>query len=226
MTSSDLGKHAAALAAVRYVTPDMVLGVGTGTTMAHFLDALEEAAVRPLSAVATSRATEMRLRLLRIPVVPLGEAEQPLPLYIDGADEIDRYGRAIKGAGGAHWREKLVAQAALVWVCIVDESKLVTQLGVRAPVPIEVEPSNLEDVQAGVRELGGRPVLRTSVVTDAGNPIVDAYDLDLADPAEVELDLDAIPGVLACGIFAHRRANVILVGKADGSTYTIEPEGP
>jgi ribose 5-phosphate isomerase A len=222
--TSDVAKHAAAMAALRYVAPDIVLGVGSGTTVGHFLDALEEWPQRPRSAVAASRQTELRLRLLRIPVVPLGSADLPLPLYIDGADELDPYGRAIKGGGGAHWREKLVAGASRTWVCIVDESKLVDQLGTRAPVPLEVEFPDLADVEASVRDLGGAPFLREGALTDSGNPIVDVRGLDLHDPQAMETDLEAISGVLACGIFATRRADLIIVGRDDGSAYTLEPK--
>jgi ribose 5-phosphate isomerase A len=157
-------------------------------------------------------------------VIPLGTADLPIPLYVDGADEVDLYGRAIKGGGGAHWREKLVAGASQMWVCIVDDSKLVDRLGTHSPVPLEVEFSDLDSVEASVRDLGGRSVLREGALTDSGNPILDVHDLDLMDPHAMELDLETIPGVLASGIFAARRADLIVVGREDGSSYTLEPK--
>ena len=223
--TTDVAKHAAAQAAVRYVTAQMVLGVGTGSTVAHFIEGLGDSPIRPTAAVATSSDTELRLRLLRIPVIALEEAQLPLLLYVDGADEIDRDGRAIKGGGGAHRREKLVATASEVWVCIVDEHKIVDQLGRSALVPLEVSAALMSDVMDRVAELGGAGVVRHGVLSDSGNPLVDVRGLDLSDPARAEADLEAIPGVYACGIFAARRANVILVGREDGSTYTLEPTG-
>lgn len=225
MTTADVGKRAAALAAVAYLRPDTVVGVGTGSTVAHFIDALGAGGVGATRAVATSTDTERRLLDIGISPIALEDAEKPLALYVDGADEIDRLGRAIKGGGGAHTREKRVAQASRTWVCIVDESKLVDRLGMRAPVPLEIDSVARAEVTACVAALGATAVLRAGALADSGNPLVDVHGLDLSDPARVEDALEAIPGVIACGIFAHRRADVILVGRNDGSVLVLFPDG-
>lgn len=223
MISAEAGKRAAAIAALTFITPNTFIGVGTGSTVAHFIDALGQIGTAATHVVATSTDTERRLRDIGITPVGLGDAEKPLALYVDGADEIDHLGRAIKGGGGAHTREKRVASASTTWVCIVDEGKLVDHLGVLAPVPMEVEPTALADVVAAVTALGGAPELRTGILTDSGNPLLDVHGLDLSDPLRVEDALDAISGVVACGIFAHRRADVILVGREDGSVLRLVP---
>lgn len=217
----DQAKRAPARAALAYVTPGSVLGVGTGSTVAHFIEVLSTSTHRPSAAVATSCDTETRLRDVGIGIIELEELDTPLWLYVDGADEVDGGGHAIKGAGGAHAREKRVARASDAWVCIIDDSKLVDRLGSRARVPLEVEPQALAGVQAAVVSLGGRPRLRAGQLADSGNLLVDVSDLDLSDPCGMEDRLEAIPGVVACGIFAHRRVDVILAGRSDGSVATI-----
>ena len=224
MTAADVGKRAAARAAIAYLRPDTVIGVGTGSTVAHFIDALGAGGEGVTRAVATSLDTERRLRHVGISPIALEDAGPPLALYIDGADEIDRLGRAIKGSGGAHVREKRVAQASSRWVCIVDESKLMDRLGMRAPVPLEIEPTALAEATTAIARLGGAPALRVGSLADSGNPFMDVRVLDLSDPLGMEDALEAIPGVVACGIFAHRRADVILVGRDDGSVLTLIPD--
>lgn len=223
MDPREAEKRAAARAALAYVEPGALLGVGSGSTVAHFIDALAGSAVRPAAAVAASRDTEEALVRAGITVIALDDAERPLSVYVDGADEVERSGRAIKGGGGAHAREKLIAKASSTWVCIVDESKLVERLGESAPVPLEVVPELLPTVLVSVATLGGEPRLCEGRLADSGDPLVDVHGLDLADPVAVEDALEAIPGVVACGVFARRRADVVLVGRADGSVETIVP---
>ncbi|MDY0340774.1 MAG: ribose-5-phosphate isomerase RpiA [Coriobacteriia bacterium] len=226
MTTTDAGKQLAALAALAYLHPDTVLGVGTGSTVARFIDVIGTSDVPVRRAVATSLDTAQHLRLIGIEPIPLESADEPLLLYVDGADEIDHIGRAIKGGGGAHACEKRVASASITWVCIVDESKLVDRLGIHAPIPLEVESHALADIAAAVMALGGSPELRARSVSDSGNPLVDIRGLDMSDPLHMEDALDAIPGVIACGIFARRRADTILVGHEDGSVLTLVPSDP
>jgi ribose 5-phosphate isomerase A len=208
-------KRAAAEAAVEYVTVGTTIGVGTGSTAAFFIEAL---AARPgliAAAVASSEVTAAALRATGIRVLDPASAPYPLPLYVDGADEVDIELRLIKGGGGAHMREKVLATAAELFVCIVDETKLVDRLG-RFPVPLEVVPWAAPFVAKHVAALGGRAVARPGFVTDNGNAVLDVLGLELIDPEGLELELDAIPGVLECGIFARRRADVVLVGIAGG----------
>jgi ribose 5-phosphate isomerase A len=155
------------------------------------------------------------LRAAGIRVLDPAVAPYPLPLYVDGADEVDPELRLIKGGGGAHTREKVFATAAELFVCIVDESKLIDQLG-RGPVPLEVMPWAAAFVARRLTALGATVAARPRFVTDNGNAVLDAVGLDLSDPEGLEVELDAIPGVVECGIFARRRADVVLVGTAAG----------
>lgn len=203
-------KRAAAEAAVEYVEPGATIGVGTGSTVALFIEALAglPADRRPAAAVASSEATAAALLAAGIPVV---EPAATLPLYVDGADEVDPGLRLVKGAGGALTREKVLAASAELFVCIVDEAKVVARLGA-APVPLEVVPMAAAFVAARVAADGGQAVLRRGYVTDNGNVVLDVTGLDLSDPDRLEVELDAIPGVLECGVFARRRADLALVG--------------
>lgn len=219
----DAGKRAAARAAVAFVRPDRLLGVGTGSTVSHFVDELGTSNVRPSRAVSTSPETDCLLRAIGVAVVPLESAHGPIDLYVDGADEIDALGRAIKGAGGAHTREKRVARAALTWVCIIDESKVVPHLVLRAAVPLEVERPDLPAITSALRAWGAIPRVRAGWEADPLHALLDVSGLDLSDPAVMESQLESLPGVVACGIFAHRRADVILVGHPDGRTTTLRP---
>jgi ribose 5-phosphate isomerase A len=214
MTLDDM-KRASANAALEYVPTGATIGVGTGSTAEFFI---EELAARPgliAAAVASSEASAAALRAAGIRVLDPAAAPYPLPLYVDGADEIDPELRLIKGGGGAQTREKVLATAAELFVCIVDDTKLVERLG-RAPVPLEVVPWAAAFVAERGAALGGRTAARPGFLTDNGNAVLDAMGLDLSDPEGLELELDAIPGVVECGLFARRRADVVLVGTAGG----------
>lgn len=214
MTLDDM-KRASANAALEYVPTGATIGVGTGSTAEFFI---EELAARPgliAAAVASSEASAAALRAAGIRVLDPAAAPYPLPLYVDGADEVDPELRLIKGGGGAHTREKVLATAAELFVCIVDETKLVERLG-RASVPLEVVPWAAAFVAERVAALGGHSAARPGFLTDNGNAVLDAMGLDLSDPEALEVELDAIPGVVECGIFARRRADVVLVGAAAG----------
>jgi len=210
----DETKRTAAEAAIDYVTPGTTIGVGTGSTAGFFIEALAARTQLVAAAVASSEATARALRAAGIRVIDLEEAPS-LPLYVDGADEVDPELRLIKGRGGAHTREKILATAAELFVCIVDESKLVDRLG-GAPVPLEIVPMARPLVARRLIALGATVVERPGFVTDNGGAILDAVGLDLSDPEGLELELDAIPGVVECGIFALRRADVVLIGSAVG----------
>lgn len=214
MTLDDM-KRASAKAALEYVPTGATIGVGTGSTAEFFI---EELAARPgliAAAVASSEASAAALRAAGIRVLDPAAAPYPLPLYVDGADEVDPELRLIKGGGGAHMREKVLATAAELFVCIVDESKLVDRLG-GAPVPLEVLPMARPLVARRLTALGATVAERLGFATDNGNAVLDAMELDLSDPEGLEVELDAIPGVVECGIFARRRADVVLVGAAAG----------
>jgi ribose 5-phosphate isomerase A len=210
----DAMKQAAAEAALEYVWPGMTVGVGTGSTATWFVAALARRRDEIVAAVASSEATAAALRAAGIAVVDLA-AVGFVPLYVDGADEVDPELRLIKGGGGAHTREKAVATAADLFVCIVDETKLVDRLG-GVPVPVEVLPAAAAAAGERLTGLGGTPVVRTGFVTDGGNAILDVSGLDLSDPERLEVAIDAIPGVIENGIFARRRADVVLAGAPEG----------
>jgi ribose 5-phosphate isomerase A len=212
--SREEAKAAAARAALDYVEAGTIVGVGTGSTANRFIELLARGAPRVEAAVASSEATAGRLREQGIRVIDLPEVER-LALYVDGADEATRERALIKGGGGALTREKIVAAASARFVCIVDGSKLVERLG-RFPVAIEVIPMARTLVAREVELLGGRPVLRAGFTTDNGNRILDVHGLDLTDGAAVESRLDGIPGVVACGLFCRRPADLLIVAGAEG----------
>lgn len=219
-------KDAVARAALGFVVPGKVLGVGSGSTVAALIAVLAESTVRPRAAVAASDTSSELLSQSLIPVLTLSETGGALALYIDGADEIDPYGRLIKGGGGAHTREKALAQASAAFLCIADESKLVERLGSGWPVPLEFHEETAEQVTAAVSALGGRlePRLDAAGIplcADSGNPLGDIFGLSLDKPAAIETELEAILGVVACGIFAHRRADAALIALRDGSLRKI-----
>jgi ribose 5-phosphate isomerase A len=207
-------KRAAAAAALEYVPAGAVIGVGTGSTAAAFIALLVRQPELVRAAVPSSEATAAALRAGGVRVAGLEEAPS-LPLYVDGADEVDPRLRLIKGGGGAHTREKIVAAAAELFVCIVDESKLVGRLG-GAPVPLAVVPSARLLVARRLTALGATVRERPGFVTDDGDAVLDATGLDLADPEWLETELDAIPGVVECGVFARRPADVVLCGTPAG----------
>jgi len=207
-------KREVARAALDYVEPDSVLGVGTGSTVNCFIDALAESRVRIEAAVSSSEATTARLRKIGVRVVDLNQTGG-LDLYVDGADEFDPHRRLIKGGGGALTREKIVAGASRRFVCIVDESKRVGVLG-KFPLPIEVIPMARSLVGRQLAALGGQPAWREGFTTDNGNWILDVHNMDLVDPVAMEKTINNIPGVVTCGLFAIRPANVVLVAGKGG----------
>jgi ribose 5-phosphate isomerase A len=213
-------KRNAALAALDFVEAGKVIGVGSGSTVWCFIDVLSESGIRVAGAVAASQESARRLSAVGVEIVGLADCTPTL--YIDGADEIDMSGRAIKGGGAAHTREKLLASASQYWACIVDATKVVRALG-GVPIPLEVAAEALSSVAAAVAGLGGAATLRAGIRTDAGNPILDATGLDLRNPLALEEALDAIPGVVGNGMFARRAADVILVGRATGGVGRIVP---
>lgn len=212
--NQDEMKKAAALAAIDYVETGTVIGVGTGSTANHFIDALARIKGRLEGAVASSNATAERLKRAGIPVLDLNDVGE-LPLYVDGADEATRHLHLIKGGGGALTREKIVAAASRKFVCIADESKLVEVLG-RFPLPIEVIPMARSYVARELVKLGGSPVWRQGFVTDNGNVILDVHHLRILNPVELEERLDHIAGVVTNGLFARRPADVLILGTAKG----------
>lgn len=207
-------KQRAAEAAVAFVEDDAVLGVGTGSTVNLFIDALADSRHRVESAVSSSEQTTRRLKAAGIEVVDLNSVND-IPVYIDGADEADKHLRLIKGGGGALTREKIIAAVARKFVCIVDESKLVATLG-QFPLPVEVIPMARSYVARKLVALGGQPEYRAGTVTDNGNDILDVHNLKIIDPVSLEQQIGAIAGVVTVGLFAHRPADLLLVGTDAG----------
>ena len=207
-------KQRAAEAALEYLRDDTLVGVGTGSTVNFFIDALAARCRRIAGAVSSSEASTRRLAAHGIPVLDLNEAGE-LEVYVDGADEATRGLHLVKGGGGALTREKIVAAASRRFVCIVDEKKLVERLGA-FPLPVEVIPMARTLVARQLARLGGRPVWREGFVTDNGNHILDVHDLAILDPAAVEGELNQITGVVTVGLFARRPADVLLVGTPSG----------
>ena len=213
--SSDAMKKAAAEAALSRVPEDAIIGVGTGSTANFFIDALATQKVRIEGAVASSEATAQRLQAAGIEVVDLNYAGT-LPVYVDGADEATPSLHLIKGGGGALTREKITAAASTQFICIADASKQVKQLG-HYPLPIEVIPMARSYVARELVRLGGDPELRTGIKTDNGNVILDVHNLQITDPIALENEINQLAGVVTCGLFAARAADILLIGNADGS---------
>lgn len=207
-------KRQAAAAALKFIEPGTVLGVGTGSTVNCLIDLLPGVRNRLDALVASSRATEERLRGLDFEVRELAQVVDP-DLYIDGADEANQHFQLIKGGGGALTREKILAGAAGKFVCIIDDSKWVRQLG-QFPLPIEVIPMAQSFVARQLVDAGGQPVPRVGFVTDNGNHILDVHNLDISNPADMETRFNQIPGVVTVGIFANRPADVILMAEESG----------
>lgn len=211
-------KKAAAEAAIAYVEDDAVVGVGTGSTVNFFIDALAPRRGRITAAVASSEASAARLRALNIPVRELNDTDG-CEVYVDGADEVTEHLAMIKGGGAALTREKIVAQASRKFVCIADGSKLVPVLG-KFPLPVEVIPMARSFVARELVKLGGMPELRQGVATDNGNVILDVRGLTILDPVALETAINMIPGVVTNGIFARRPADVLLLATSEGvKTY-------
>jgi len=207
-------KRLAGEKAIDYVEDGMIVGVGTGSTVAFFIDALAALRHRIAGAVSSSEQSTQRLRSHGIEVLDLNNAG-PLPLYIDGADECDPRKRLIKGGGAALTREKIIAQASAKFVCIVDPSKRVDVLG-QFPLPVEVIPMARSLVAREIlKQTGGQPVWREGVTTDNGNWVLDVHGLAIIDPVAMETALNQIPGVVSVGLFALRSADVVIVGGDD-----------
>jgi len=204
----EAGKKAAAEAALDLIQDDMVIGVGSGSTVAYFIEALKKVRQKIDGAVPSSVATANQLKALSIPLLDLNSVIE-LPLYIDGADEINSANQMIKGGGGALTREKIIATVAKKFVCIVDKSKQVDLLGA-FPVAIEVIPMARSYVARQIVQLGGDPVYREGFVTDNGNVILDVYNLKLLEPRVMEEKLKNIVGVVESGIFAKRTADLVV----------------
>ncbi len=210
----EAGKKAAAKAALEFIKEDMIIGVGSGSTVHHFIDALASVKARIEGAVATSDESARRLQALSIPIMDLNSVGE-LQLYVDGADEINHARQMIKGGGGALTREKIVATASKKFVCIIDESKVVDLLG-EFPVAVEVIPMARSYVARQIVLLGGDPVYREGFVTDNGNVILDVYNLKILEPRMMEEKLKSITGVVDNGVFAKRTADVVLIGGENG----------
>ncbi|HET8898107.1 MAG TPA: ribose-5-phosphate isomerase RpiA [Rhodanobacteraceae bacterium] len=208
--SHDNAKRAAGEAAIRYVEDGAIVGVGTGSTVAYFIEALAAIKGRIDGAVSSSEQSSAHLKRLGIPVLDLN-AVGPLHLYVDGADECDPGKRLIKGGGAALTREKIVAAASRTFVCIIDPSKQVDVLGA-FPLPIEVIPMARSQVARQIVAMGGHPVWRDGVVTDNGNWILDVHGWQITDPVAREAELNQIAGVVTVGLFAARPADIVLVG--------------
>jgi ribose 5-phosphate isomerase A len=213
MTQDEL-KTLVGRAALEFVVPGAIVGVGTGSTVNKFIDALGTARERVAGAVSSSVQSTERLRALGIRVLDANEVER-VPVYIDGADEIDGRGFMIKGGGAALTREKIVADLAERFVCIADESKQVAVLG-RFALPVEVIEMARERLVRRFAAIGGRALLRAGVTTDNGHPILDVHGLSIADPPALETEINQWPGVVACGLFARHRASVALLGTSQG----------
>ena len=220
MTQDEM-KIEVAKAALKYVVPDSIIGVGTGSTANFFIDELATIKERIDGTVASSVATANRLKDHGITVFDLNDVEK-ISVYIDGADESDKQLNLIKGGGGALTREKIVAAVSSQFVCIADESKLVSVLGA-FPLPVEVIPMSTNNVKRQiVKTTGGSPILRDGFTTDNGNLILDIHDLKIEDPKRLENQLNNIVGVVTNGLFAIRGADILLLGTANG-VQTITP---
>ncbi len=213
MTQDEM-KKAVGWAALGYVQPNTIIGVGTGSTGNCFIDALASIKDQIKAAVSSSEASTLRLKALGIPVMDLNEVDS-FDVYIDGADEINGQMEMIKGGGAALTREKIVAAVAKRFVCIVDSGKVVEVMG-RFPLPVEVIPMAREFVARELRKLGGEPVYRSGVITDNGNQILDVQGLQITNAKQLEEQINNIVGVVTVGLFAKRGADVALVGSADG----------
>lgn len=212
--TQDEAKREAARAALKFLKPGEVLGVGTGSTVNHFIDLLAPHKADIKAAVSSSEASTARLKALGIEVIDLNDAGS-LSLYVDGADEANRHLQLIKGGGGALTREKIIAAAARMFVCIADESKLVPALG-KFPLPVEVIPMARSYVARELVRLGGAPELRKGFISDNGNPILDVHGLRIDTPIELETRINQIAGVVTVGLFANRPADLLILGGPKG----------
>ena len=213
-SSQDILKRAAAQAALQWIEPGMILGVGTGSTVNHLLDLIGEQGLKLGAAVSSSEASSKRLRALGVPLLDANAVDR-LPLYIDGADEVDPGCCLIKGGGGALTREKILADLADRFVCIVDEAKCVACLGA-FPLPIEILSMAEKQISKKLEKLGARIALRKDFISDNGHPIIDVSGLTIKDPRELESMMNQWPGVVTVGLFAQRPADLVLIAAKDG----------
>ncbi|QOL24400.1 ribose-5-phosphate isomerase RpiA [Thalassotalea sp. LPB0316] len=214
MTQDEM-KKAAALKALEFIKPDTIVGVGTGSTVNHFIDALATIKHQIVGAVSSSDASTKRLEAHGIEVFDLNSVDS-LDVYVDGADEITEHFAMIKGGGAALTREKIVAAVAKEFICIADSSKQVGVLG-DFPLPVEVIPMARSYVARELVKLGGDPVYREGVITDNGNVILDVHNLKILNPKQLEIDINAIVGVVTNGLFACRGADVLILGTPEGA---------
>ena len=212
--NADSLKKAAAEAAMQYIENGTVVGVGTGSTVNFFIDELAKRKDDIEGAVSSSEESTKRLKAHGIEVFDLNSVAD-IPIYVDGADEINEHGQMIKGGGGALTREKIIAAVADKFICVADDSKRVGRLG-RFPLPVEVIPMARSYVAREIVKLGGDPVWRQGFTTDNGNWILDVHNLDIMKPMELESDLNNIVGVVTNGLFAQRGADVALIAREDG----------
>ena len=210
MSNTLENKRRAAQAALPWLADHELVGIGTGSTVEHFINFIAADRGNLKAVVSSSNQSTRLLEAAGIPVVDLNEVGE-LPVYIDGADETNAARQLIKGGGGALTREKIIAQAAKVFVCIADAGKLVATLGA-FPLPVEIIPMARTLVARRLSDIGGRPVLRAGCITDNGNHILDVHDLSITDPVALESALNQIPGVVTVGLFAQRPADVLLLG--------------
>jgi ribose 5-phosphate isomerase A len=207
-------KKLVAQTALQWVKADTIIGIGTGSTVDCFIDALGQSGIKLSAAVSSSLRTEIKLKSIGIPVIDLNEVTS-LAIYIDGADEIDPNAHLIKGGGGALTREKIVAEAAQQFICIADASKEVDILG-QFPLPIEVLPIARALVEKKAIKLGAKPELRKNFLTDNGNIILDLHHLKISNPVVLEQEINQWPGVVCCGLFARRKADIICISDSSG----------
>ena len=212
--NADQLKRQAAEAALEYLPDGGILGIGTGSTVNHFIDLLADVKGRYEGAVSSSEASTERLKKIGMPVLDLN-AVGDLEIYVDGADESNHQLHLIKGGGGALTREKIIAAASKKFVCIADESKLVHVLG-KFPLPVEVIPMARSYVARQLVKLGGDPVWRENFITDNGNIILDVHNLEIMEPVKLETEINQIAGVVTVGIFGHRPADVLILGTPEG----------
>ena len=204
-------KRLAAQTALSYLKEGMSLGVGTGSTVDFFIDALPEHSHYLAAIVSSSEASTKKLKNLKIEVTDLNRVSD-VDVYVDGADEATKHLNLVKGGGGALTREKILAGASRRFICIVDDTKIVDVLG-KFPIPVEVIPMAQSYVARQIVKAGGQPILREKFVSDNGNQIIDVHNWAVTDPVKLEIELNQIPGVVTVGIFARRKADILLIGE-------------
>ncbi|WHL24860.1 MAG: ribose-5-phosphate isomerase RpiA [Candidatus Blochmannia vicinus] len=212
-------KKSVAWAALKYIQSSKIIGIGTGSTVTYFIEALSSIKEKVEGVVSSSNYSSNQLKKLGIPIYNLNNLNE-LDVYVDSADEIDTHMQMIKGGGGALTKEKIIAAAAKKFICIVDSSKQVNILG-RGPLPIEVIPMARSLVARELIRLGGLPEYRHNVITENGNNILDVYNMKISNASLLETKINNIPGVVSVGIFAQRRADIILIGTKEGIKIVI-----